>query len=278
MRKRTIGAGVAAAAAVTLVPLTIVQVTSAGATDNHQGRQAGAITIQSWLYAVPSENVLSATVWDCFKITGAVTDAGGGPTWTDDTSYSAPLTMTSGGAAAAAQECADKVPAGSFVLVPPPEAGQYQFAQYTAGAGSPGGLSTGFATHTIIAQKGDIYISFAGTYNMTNSVVPVKTADGSTVDVAPSTSGPDCTWVITGGTGAYTGLEGNGTCFAEREMVPLDKPHREWPGLVAGADRKSKLPVATALIGAASRPAHCIGRGPARPTALLSATKANAVR
>ena len=143
MRSRAIGAGAAAAAAIALVPLTLVQVTSAGAAADHQQRQAGAVTIQSWLYAVPSENVLSATVWDCFKIAGAINDVGGGPTWTDDASYSAPLTMTSGGAAAASQECADKVPAGSFVLVPPPEPGQYQFAQYTVAPGSPGRLTPG---------------------------------------------------------------------------------------------------------------------------------------
>jgi hypothetical protein len=50
--------------------------------------------------------------------------------------------------------------------------------------------------HTIAGEKGDIYITFSGTYNMTNSVVPVKLADGSTVDVQPLTTGPDCTWVI----------------------------------------------------------------------------------
>jgi hypothetical protein len=179
--------------------------------------EGGAITVQSWLYAVPSENVLSGTVWDCFKITGAINDQGGGPTWADDSSYGAPNTMTSGGVAAASRECGDKVPAGGFVLVPPPEAGQYQFAAYTAAPGSPGGLSTVYAVHTIAGQKGDIYITFSGTYNMTNNPVPVKLANGSTVDVAPLTTGPECTWVITGGTGAYTGLQGDGTCFANAE-------------------------------------------------------------
>ena len=125
--------------------------------------------------------------------------------------------MTSGGVSAASHECSDKVPAGGFILVPPPEAGQYQFAQYTAAPGSPGGLSTVYAVHTIVAQKGDIYITFSGTYNMTNSPVPVKLSNGSTVGVQPLTTGPQCTWLITGGTGAYAGLQGSGTCFANAE-------------------------------------------------------------
>jgi hypothetical protein len=194
----------------------VLPAAAAASTRPHQVR-GGLITIQSWLYAVPSENVLSGTVWDCFKISGAINDLGGGPTWTDATSYGAPNTMSSAGVSAASRECADKVPAGGFVLVPPPEAGQYQFATYTAAPGSPGGLSTVYAVHTIAGQRGDIYITFSGTYNMTNSPVPVKLPSGSTVTVAPLTTGPECTWVITGGTGAYTGLQGDGTCFANAE-------------------------------------------------------------
>jgi hypothetical protein len=207
----------AAAAAAAVVPFAVVQVTAAGASVKHQADGARAITIQSWLDAVPSENVLSGTVWDCFKIAGAITDEGGGPAWTSDASYHAPNTMTSGGVTAAGQECTNKVPAGGYILVPPPEAGQYQFAQYTSAVGSPGGLSTVYATHTIAGEKGDIYISFSGTYNMTNSVVPVKLANGSPVNVQPLTTGPECTWLITGGSGAYTGLQGSGTCFANAE-------------------------------------------------------------
>ncbi|HXW79891.1 MAG TPA: hypothetical protein VEJ84_10355 [Acidimicrobiales bacterium] len=219
MNKRIVSAASALAVAA-FVPLTVIQVQAASASAaglKAQQRQPGAITIESWLYAVPSENVLSGTVWDCFQISGAITDEGGGPTWTGDTSYNAPNTMTSGGVTAASKECADKVPAGGFVLVPPPEAGQFQFAQYTAGAGSPGGLTTVYAVHTIAGHRGDIYITFSGTYNFTNSVVPVKEANGTTVDVQPLTTGPQCTWLITGGTGAYTGLQGDGTCFANAQ-------------------------------------------------------------
>jgi len=135
MNKKALAA-LAAAATTALVPFTIMQMTSASAAGvKHQQVQAGSISIESWLYAVPSENVLSGTVWDCFKITGAINDQGGGPTWTGQNSYKAPNTMTSGGVSAASQECSDKVPAGGFIFVPPPEAGQYQFAQYTAAPG-----------------------------------------------------------------------------------------------------------------------------------------------
>ncbi|HMK98066.1 MAG TPA: hypothetical protein VK425_11005 [Acidimicrobiales bacterium] len=213
--KKTTTAALLATAAAALVPTTLLGVSAASTTKTvHDADQPGSITIQSWLYAVPSENVLSGTVWDCFEISGAINDQGGGPTWTDDTSYHAPNTLSTGAVAAAAKECADKVPAGGFVLVPPPEAGQYQFATYTAAPGSPGGLSTVYAVHTIAGQKGDIYITFSGTYNMTNE--PVKVGD---VTVQPLTTGPQCTWVITGGTGAYAGLQGDGTCFANAEQT-----------------------------------------------------------
>jgi hypothetical protein len=218
MRTRKVSAGLVAAAAAVLVPLTLSQVTTASAAGKmHHQDQPGAITIQSWLYAVPSENVLSGTVWDCFEISGAITDEGGGPTWTNDVAYHAPNTMTSGGVTAASQECSNKVPAGGFIFVPPPESGQYQFAPYTVAPGSPGGLTTVYAVHTIAGQNGDIFISFSGSYNMTNSVVPVKLANGSTVDVQPLTTGPQGSWVITGGTGAYAGLQGSGTAFANAE-------------------------------------------------------------
>ena len=50
---------------------------------------------------------------------------------------------------------------------------------------------------------------------MTSSDVPVKAANGSTMDVQPLTTGPACSWVITGGTGAYAGLQGSGSSFAD---------------------------------------------------------------
>ena len=217
MKKRTVGAALGATAVTVLVPLTLLQVTASAASKVHEQEQPGGITIQSWLYADTSENVMSATIWDCFKITGAITDEGGGPTWANNASYYVPNTMTSGGIAAASQGCSDKVPAGAAAFVPPPQAGQYQFAQYIAAPGSPGGLTTLYAVHTIVGQRGDIYISFAATYNMTNRPIAVKVSNGTTVEVQPLTTGPDASWVITGGTGAYAGLQGSGTSFANAE-------------------------------------------------------------
>ena len=84
------------------------QIGDANAAARHQQGHGGTIRLEAWLYAVPSDNALSATVWDRFKITGAVNDEGGGPTWTDEASYTAPNSMTTGGQAAAAKECAAK--------------------------------------------------------------------------------------------------------------------------------------------------------------------------
>jgi len=215
--KKVTTAALLAAATAALVPTMALGITAASASNKvaQQPDQSGAITIQSWLYAVPSENVLSGTVWDCFKITGVINDQGGGPTWTDSTSYDAPNTM-SNGVTAASHECANKVPAGGFILVPPPEPGQYQFAAYTATPNATPqtetGLSTVYAVHTIAGEKGDIYITFSGTYNMTDN--PIKVGN---VTVQPLTTGPQCTWLVTGGTGAYEGLQGDGTCFANAE-------------------------------------------------------------
>lgn len=222
MNKRIAGAVLSAAATAVAVPLLLAQVVpaSAASTKHHQDH-GGTIRVEAWLYAVPSDNALSATVWDCFKVTGVINDEGGGPTWTDEASYTAPNSMTTGGQAAAAKECAAKEPAGGFGASPAPEPGQYPFASYTATEGAaPGnetGLTTIYAVHTLIAQKGDIYITYAGDYNFTKKSITVTLPDGSTVAVAPYTTGPACSWLITGGTGAYTGLEGSGACAANAQ-------------------------------------------------------------
>ena len=53
------------------------------------------------------------------KITGAVNDEGGGPTWTDEASYTAPNSMTTGGQAAAAKRyAASDRPAASVLAGP----------------------------------------------------------------------------------------------------------------------------------------------------------------
>jgi hypothetical protein len=233
MKKRTVaGAGLAAAAAAVFVPLTLAQVSSAGATVKHQQEQPGTITIQAWLYAVPSDNVLSGTVWDCFKITGAINDEGGGPTWTDQASYTAPNTMTSGGVTAASKECAAKEPAGGFVFVPPPEPGQYPYAKFTATpkatASEMTGLTTVYAVHTLAAQKGDIFITYSGSYNFTEHPITVTLPDGSKYAVQPLTAGPEATWVITGGTGAYIGLQGSGNADANAANTFPWINHNSW--------------------------------------------------
>jgi hypothetical protein len=230
MKKRWVGAGLAAAAV--FVPWALVQVTSAGATAKPQQDKSGAITVQAWLYAVPSDNLLSGTVWDCFKITGAINDEGGGPTWTDRASYTAPNTMTSGGATAASKQCGAKEPAGGFILVPPPEPGQYSSATFTATpnatAADATGLTTIYAVHTLTAQKGDIYISYSGTYNFTQHAITVTLPDGSKYAVQPLTAGPEATWVITGGTGAYAGLQGSGNADADAQNTFPWIQHNSW--------------------------------------------------
>ena len=138
------------------------------------------------------------------------------------------------GVSAASAECADKVPAGGFILVPPPEAGQYQFAQYTAAPGSPGRAQHRLRGATRSPVRKVTFTSrFAGTYNMTNSVVPVKLSNGSTVDVQPLTTGPHCTWLITGGTGAYNGLQGRG------RALPMPRTLSRGSTTLSRADRWS---------------------------------------
>ena len=172
-----------------LVGLFAALLLAAGATaslggGNGQAKRSGAITIQSWLLASPSDTGLSGTVTACFKLSGAFVDQGGKPAWNAG-SY-ADATSTSG-------KCGDWTPVGGFNFVPPVS----------------GELSTLYAVHTITGQKGQIFITFAGTYNL------VSTYQGSG------------TWVITGGTGAYTGVRG------ETRTICPDEPAS--PGVVTEA-------------------------------------------
>jgi len=179
----------------------VLQVSTADAAHVTQDK-SGTITIQSWIHAYPSENVLSATDSDCFKITGAIVDQGGDPLWNNDSQFTAPAQMTGAAAvAAASKECGQIVPSGGVVFVPPPSKGQYGLAQYS--------LTTFFAIFTVFGQKGEINVIYSGTYNFSGSPVTV-----GSVTVPEGQSGPQCTWVITGGNGAYAGLQGNGTCAA----------------------------------------------------------------
>ncbi|HTT88396.1 MAG TPA: hypothetical protein VMF65_02520 [Acidimicrobiales bacterium] len=217
------GAALAAAAAAVIVPLTLVQVTPAGAASAkpQQQREGGSVTIQSWVYTPLSENDLSATAWSCSEISGAIVDQSGDPTWTSDAQYAAPTKMSgAAGVAAAAAECGNKVPAGGIVIVPPPEPGQYIVGPYDATPGASSadqytGLSSLYSYQTILAQKGTIFLTIASTYNLTDN--PVKVGD---VTVAPFTTGPQATWTITGGTGEYAGLQGDGTWDGDASTIP----------------------------------------------------------
>lgn len=155
------------------------------------------------------------------KISGVINDQSGGPTWQNTAEYTAPTEMTGAASVAAAdKECGDKVPSGGVVLVPPPEPGQYAFGQYTATAGATSsgpitGLSTFYSQQTIAGQKGTIFLTIASTYNVTDDAVDVNG-----VEVPPGRTGPDATIVITGGTGAYAGLQGSGTWQGDASMLP----------------------------------------------------------
>ena len=158
--------------------LLAVGVTTSFGSDGQTTKQSGKITIQSWLLASPSDTGLSGTVKACFRLKGAFTDQGGKPTWNDGTYADVPESLAS--------KCGDWTPVGGFNFVPPVK----------------GELSTLYAVHTITGQKGQLYITFAGAYNL------VSTFTGSG------------TWVITGGTGAYNGVRGEGTWTADATKFP----------------------------------------------------------
>ena len=204
MRKSVLAAAMVAAATTALVPMTLSATVTAGASGvkHEQARAGGSITIQSWIRAYLSLNVLSATNTDCMEISGAIVDQGGGPKWANEDEFTAPTALTGNAAiSAASEECSSPGPVGGIVLVPPPEPGQYALAQYK--------LTTFYVNFTLAGQKGDIFITYAGTYNFSGSPLQIGTA------TVPEGQTADCSWVITGGTGFYNGLQGDGTCLAK---------------------------------------------------------------
>jgi hypothetical protein len=157
-------------------------VTTSFGSSGHSAKQGGQITIQSWLLASPSKTGLSGTVKACFKLRGAFADQGGKPTWNDTTYGQVPASL--------AGKCGDWTPVGGFSFVPP----------------ASGNDSTLYAVHTITGQKGQLYITFAGTYDLVPNTPGAFTGSG--------------TWVITGGTGAYEGVFGEGTWEANAAAFP----------------------------------------------------------
>ena len=111
MRNVRSGLALAAAAVATAIPLTLLSTAAGAAAKSADQDQLGTITIQSWIHAYPSDNVLSATDTDCFKISGAIADQAGGPTWANDSQFSAPTAETGNAAeSAASKECSDPEP------------------------------------------------------------------------------------------------------------------------------------------------------------------------
>jgi hypothetical protein len=160
--------------------LLVLQASAAGRSTEHAKKHSGPITIQSWLHANPDRNGLSGIVKACFKLKGAFVDQNGKPNWTDST-------YTSATATSPATKCGDWQPAGGFVFVP----------------GVKTKDTTVYALHTITGQKGQLFITFSGTYDL------VKTFQTTS-----------CHWAITGGTGAYSGVQGEGTCAADAGKFP----------------------------------------------------------
>jgi hypothetical protein len=146
---------------------------------------SGPVTLQSWFYAKPDKNGLSATVFGCWKLIGAIHDQGGGPNWTNSTYANTKVTKP-------ADKCHAWYPLGGYVLV----------------AGVKTKDTTVYAVHTLTGKHGSLSINYSGTYDF---VKTYQLTGGS--------------WVITGGTGAYVGAHGEGTATASAVNFPHIGPH-----------------------------------------------------
>jgi hypothetical protein len=140
-----------------------------------------AIEIDAYLYGQPDPvdptNPNAFAISGCFAITGAIVDEGG-----------APVRDAAG----------DVVGCGS----PSGIAGTARFDGLGhLKTGEPNVLQ---AWHTLYGAHGSISIKFEGKYEA------IRPVDGRLVAV----TGPGGGWQITGGTGAYDGLQGTGTATA----------------------------------------------------------------
>jgi hypothetical protein len=152
-----------------------------------------AITIQSWLLRLPDADGGYATAYSrgtvlaCFRITGAIDVSGGGPTWNDAT-YASTADL--------AGKCTDWTLAGDYVF-----RGEGHLQPQRLANGLPFIL---FARHTLKVNETDsMFIQFVGEYTPTATGFP---GEGN--------------WVITGGTGAYAGVQGTGTWVADGATFP----------------------------------------------------------
>jgi hypothetical protein len=140
-----------------------------------------SIRIESWLMRVADTGnpLVAGDVVACAKVwLGGTMVSGGSPTWTDAT-YGSTAADPSG-------KC------GSWTAV-----GGYRFegeGHLTAGNAAQHDHVL-FARHEITLQGGSIFIQFTGKYS------PTFAGEGN--------------WVITGGTGAFAGLQGTGDWEAQ---------------------------------------------------------------
>ncbi|MGD0167669.1 MAG: hypothetical protein ABSC51_10365 [Gaiellaceae bacterium] len=172
------------------VAFIALQATAAPRTEHAIKHKSGKITIQRWLHAAPNANNLALASMGCFKlsINGEPVDQGGGPTWTNDASYT--------NDAAAASQCANEEPIGGGIIEP----------------GAP--YAAVYGAMTLTGRKGQIFITVAGDYNMGD---PVENGLGALKGYGH--------WTITGGTGAYKGLQGQGEWTASLGALALKMPY-----------------------------------------------------
>jgi predicted heme/steroid binding protein len=187
---------IAAILATLMAVLAFIPPASSSARSPIDAGQTANVTIESWLQATPSKTLLSGSVKACFKLKGGVVDQGGSPAWTDDTYGAVPSD-----ASRLADKCAGWQPVGGFVMVPPVP------APSTANP-PPSPLRSLYAVHTLAGQKGQLFITFAGTYDLDSTATHTAAYTGTG------------TWYITGGTGAYLGVQGEGTWMADAATLP----------------------------------------------------------
>jgi hypothetical protein len=137
------------AAVLVIGVLLILQVSTFAKTMRSGHTVSGPITMQVWIDLAPTMTGLSATGSACFKLSGAVVDRGGAPTWSNAT-----FTDT----ASPQAKCRRWEPSGAAIIVPP-----------TAGST----LSSVYADGTYFGAKGSLYLAYAATYDL------VKTFTGS---------------------------------------------------------------------------------------------------